>query len=102
MGASGTLTYRSSAQEWLDEKQERSQANKPSICGVPFPLHLVTQQQQHDAISGNRLTRRFQYREGFYNGHERKFQGFGLLLETDTDTQVSAIQNTTAQHTAPS
>lgn len=101
MGASGTLTYRSSAQEWLDEKQERSQAKKPSICGVPFPLHLVTQQQQHDAISGNRLTRRFQYREGYYNGHERKFQGFGLLLETDTDTQLSATLTTTAQHTEP-
>ena len=97
MGAKGTLTYRSSAQEWLDEKQQRASEGRPAICGVPIPLHLVTEQQHIDAITGNRLTRRFKYREGFYNGHERKFQGFGFLLETDS--QISGSDTATTSHT---
>ncbi|MEB0206600.1 SpvB/TcaC N-terminal domain-containing protein [Pseudomonas sp. CCC3.1] len=86
MGARGELNYRSSAQEWLDEKRERQQANKPQVSGLPFPLHLVTRQQQFDLISGNQIAQRFQYREGFYDPRERKFQGFGLLFETDAQT----------------
>ena len=86
MGARGELNYRSSAQEWLDEKREHHQANKQQISGLPFPLHVVTQQQQFDLISGNQIAQRFQYREGFYDPGERKFQGFGLLIETDAHT----------------
>lgn len=81
MGALGRLAYRSSAQEWLDEKQQRT----PRTGGLPFALHLVSEQQQQDQISGNQLTQRFTYREGFYDSLERKFQGFGLLMATDTD-----------------
>lgn len=86
MGATATLKYRSSAQEWLDEKRERRLANKPVVSGLPFALHVVSQQQQHDLISNNQMTQRFQYREGFYDSRERSFQGFGLLLQTDTHT----------------
>ena len=81
MGASGRVTYRSSAQEWLDEKPQRTQRTG----GLPFALHLVSEQQQLDQISGNQLTQRFTYREGFYDSLERKFQGFGLLMATDTE-----------------
>ena len=90
MGATGKLSYRSSAQEWLDEKRQLSLNNRPQTCGLPFPLHLVSQQQQLDLISGNPSTQRFQYRDGFYDATERKFQGFGLLLETDTEAGHSA------------
>lgn len=81
MGALGRLAYRSSAQEWLDEKLQRT----PRTGGLPFALHLVSEQQQQDQISGNQLTQRFTYREGFYDSQERKFQGFGLLMATDTE-----------------
>lgn len=94
MGATATLSYRSSAQEWLDEKQERQAANKPLVSGLPFPLHLVSQQQQQDVISGNRMIQQFQYREGFYDSRERSFQGYGLLLETDTPTLLGEPSGT--------
>lgn len=93
MGATATLSYRSSAQEWLDEKLERP-ANKSVQGGLPFPLHLVSQQQQQDLISGNRMIQRFQYREGFYDSRERSFQGYGLLLETDTPTLLGEPSST--------
>ncbi|WP_207283545.1 SpvB/TcaC N-terminal domain-containing protein [Pseudomonas sp. FW300-N2F2] len=86
MGAADTLDYRSSAQEWLDEKMERVQAGKPVTCRLPLALHLISSQTQLDEITGNRLTQTYAYRQGYYDGHEREFRGFGLLLQTDNET----------------
>ena len=84
MGTAGEVVYRSSAQEWLDEKallQDPSQA----VSEMPFPMHLVSEQRQLDQITGNHLSQLFSYRHGYYDGVEREFRGFGLLLQTDTE-----------------
>lgn len=86
MGAANRITYRSSAQEWLDEKASRVIAKKSLACHVPMPLHLVSRLVQRDEITGNRLTQRFAYRQGYYDGAEREFRGFGLLIQTDNET----------------
>ncbi|TVT84559.1 SpvB/TcaC N-terminal domain-containing protein [Pseudomonas sp. H3(2019)] len=86
MGATGSIRYRSSAQEWLDEKAEKIKAGKPLTCHVPFALHLVSKQTQLDEITDNRLTQSFSYRQGYYDGIEREFRGFGLLRQTDSET----------------
>lgn len=83
MGAVGTVSYRSSAQEWLDEKRERL-TQQPAVSYLPFPMHVVAQQAQLDEITGSRLTQHFQYRQGYYDGVEREVRGFGLLIQTDT------------------
>ncbi|MEB0091111.1 SpvB/TcaC N-terminal domain-containing protein [Pseudomonas sp. CCI4.2] len=85
MGAVGTVTYRSSAQEWLDEKQVLKAAGAVAVSQLPFALHVVVQQTQQDEITGNTLTQNFQYRQGYYDGLDRIFRGFGLLLQTDTE-----------------
>lgn len=87
MGASSQVTYRSSAQEWLDEKQELRAAGNPAHCQVPLAIHLASQQWQIDEITGNRLTQQMRYRQGYYDGHEREIRGYGLLLQTDSGTQ---------------
>lgn len=84
-GAAATLAYRSSAQEWLDEKQQLRATGQPVVCRLPFPVPVVSAQVQHDEITGNRLTQRFEYRKGFYDGDVRRFRGFALLLATDTE-----------------
>lgn len=86
MGAANRITYRSSAQEWLDEKASRVIAKESLACHVPMPLHLVSRLVQRDEITGNRLTQRFAYRQGYYDGVEREFRGFGLLIQTDNET----------------
>lgn len=86
MGASETIRYRSSVQEWLDEKAAHTKAGTPPVCHVPMALHLVSSQTRVDEITGNRLTRKFAYRQGYYDGVEREFRGFGLLLETDNES----------------
>ncbi|HVI54183.1 MAG TPA: SpvB/TcaC N-terminal domain-containing protein [Luteibacter sp.] len=85
MGVEGSVEYRSSAQEWLDEKQEYT--DPPSaVCRLPFPVHVVARQTQIDQITGNRLTQSFQYRGGYYDGVEREFRGFARLCQTDTES----------------
>ena len=85
MGADSRAYYRSSAQEWLDEKQELLAADEKPVCGLPFPMHLVVRQVQHDEITGNTLTQRLNYRRGYYDGRDREVRGFGLLLATDSE-----------------
>jgi YD repeat-containing protein len=94
MGASSGVSYRSSAQEWLDEKKQLLTNNKTAVSQLPFPQHLVRQQTQHDEISGNLLTQHFKYRQGFYDGIEREFRGFGLLIQTDSETNPNNAKDT--------
>ncbi|MBK5397755.1 toxin [Pseudomonas sp. TH39(2020)] len=89
MGAANCISYRSSAQEWLDEKAEKIKAGKPPICHIPFAMHVVSKKTQLDEITGNRLTQSFSYRQGYYDGIEREFRGFGLLLQVDSETPPS-------------
>jgi hypothetical protein len=81
MGCSTQVMYRSSAQEWLDEKP----AIDP-VCYLPFPVPVVKQQRQLDEITGNCLNQFFQYSQGYYDGRNREFRGFGLLRQTDSET----------------
>ena len=99
MGAATGVTYRSSAQEWLDEKVQLIAAGKDPVSDLPFAMHLVKQQTQLDEITGNCLTQGFSYRQGFYDRYEREFRGFGLLLQTDTE--ATAAERTSQGFTAP-
>ena len=85
MGYSSSVTYRSSAQEWLDEKERLLALARAPVCHLPFPLPVVKKQEQHDEITDNRLTQSFTWREGFYDGREREFRGFGYLQQLDCE-----------------
>jgi insecticidal toxin complex protein TccC len=84
-GLAMQLTYRSSAQAWLDEKQ----AMPDAVSRLPFPVQLISQLTQTDEITGKTLIQRYTYRHGFYDGHEREFAGFGYLEQWDTEHNVS-------------
>ncbi|AZF06453.1 SpvB/TcaC N-terminal domain-containing protein [Pseudomonas sp. R5-89-07] len=90
MGAQALIGYRSSAQEWLDEKRELQAKGQPAISQLPFALLLVSQHTQQDEITGNQRTQRVSYRQAYYDRLDREFRGFGLLLQTDTDSRKDA------------
>ncbi|WP_439849866.1 SpvB/TcaC N-terminal domain-containing protein [Pseudomonas syringae] len=96
LGASGQVSYRSSAQEWLDEKNELRAAGNIAVPELPFPVHVVVRQTMKDEVTGNTLTQLFSYRQGFYDPREREFRGFGLLLQTDTETPLQSQEDLTA------
>jgi insecticidal toxin complex protein TccC len=84
-GLDTQLTYRSSAQAWLDEKRD-----KPgTVSRLPFPVQVVSRHIQTDEITGNTLTRCYSYRHGFYDGREREFRGFGYLEQWDTERMTA-------------
>ncbi|VVN40506.1 SpvB/TcaC N-terminal domain-containing protein [Pseudomonas fluorescens] len=86
MGCSANVIYRSSAQEWLDEKRRLPTLRRFPACHLPFPVAVVKKQQQLDEITGNCLTQTFTWREGFYDSRDREFRGFGLLQQTDSES----------------
>jgi hypothetical protein len=96
MGATGEVTYRSSAQEWLDEKQTLQNAGQAAVSYLPFPVHVVVRQTQKDTVTGNKLTQLYQYRQGFYDPVEREFRGFGLVMQTDTEIPPDQQEGFTA------
>ncbi len=100
MGCSTRVSYRSSAQAWLDEKHERL-AQHPlaaATCYLPFPVQVVSQQVQEDEVTGNRTMQMSEYRHGVYDGREREFRGFGRIQHTDSE---SATGNDEVGFTAP-
>ncbi|MCG1048525.1 insecticidal toxin complex protein TcaC [Mycetohabitans sp. B6] len=94
-GLDTQLTYRSSAQAWLDEKQ----ATPDAVSHLPFPVQVISQVTHTDEITGNTLTQTYQYRHGFYDGYEREFAGFGSLEQWDTERNASNADDDTL--TAP-
>uniref|UniRef100_UPI0020104A8B SpvB/TcaC N-terminal domain-containing protein n=1 Tax=Pseudomonas moorei TaxID=395599 RepID=UPI0020104A8B len=95
-GASTTMAYRSSAQEWLDEKQ----ANPDSVCHLPFSMPLLSGVLSLDEISGNTLTQQYLYRNGVYAGADREFRGFGFVQQLDT-SNVAVSTALDAENIAP-
>ncbi|MEB0045104.1 MULTISPECIES: SpvB/TcaC N-terminal domain-containing protein [unclassified Pseudomonas] len=85
-GCNTQVTYRSSAQEWLDEKQQLFLHKTLATSYLPFPIQVVKEQSQLDEITGNRLVQSVSYAEGSYDGFEREFRGFGRLCQTDCET----------------
>jgi len=99
MGAEMRFAYTSSSHEWLDERLEDTNAR----CRLPFPIHVVQKVEQHDEISDNTLTHVTRYRRGYYDGEERQFRGFGLVLREDMESSVAAMELDAAgkPYTAP-
>lgn len=83
MGVNYTLSYRSSAQLWLDEKATPNHKKTP-VCYLPFPVHCVWKMETKDEITGNTLTSTVHYRHGAWDGSEREFRGFGYVEITDS------------------
>lgn len=100
MGACSRVVYRSSAQEWLDEKHDQhTNGVTHPVSHLPLAVPLVKQLIQLDEITENRLTQTFAYRAGYYDGRDREFRGFALLLQTDTE--ATATERTQAGFSPP-
>jgi hypothetical protein len=98
MGYSATLKHRSSAQFWLDEKRQELVARRKPVCHLPFPQMVLHWLRQDDEISGNYLMQFHQYFEGYYDGIEREFRGFGRVCQIDSELESGMAEG---GHTAP-
>ncbi|QHI96823.1 toxin [Xylophilus rhododendri] len=88
LGMSAQLDYRSSAQEWLDEKREGAGA-----CFLPFPVQVVSRQLTFDEVNRQTLTQCFRYRKGFHDLQEREYRGFGLVIHRDNESSSQPLED---------
>lgn len=98
MGYSATMGYVSSAQCWLDEKRQALMAQERPACYLPFPQQVLAWLRQDDEITGNYRMQFFEYFEGYYDGLEREFRGFGRVHQTDSEVEPGKADS---GHTAP-
>ena len=53
---------------------------------LPFPVQVVSRVEVIDEISGSKLTTEYRYHQGYWDGDEREFRGFGMVEQLDTET----------------
>ena len=81
LGAETRVQYAPSTRFYLADKRE----GRPWITRLPFPVHVVERVETYDHISGNRFVTRHAYHQGYFDGVEREFRGFGLMEQWDTE-----------------
>ena len=79
MGAQTHITYASSIDYYLKDKQDKL----PWITTVPFPVQVVAQVEHKDLIGQTNEVTTYEYHHGYYDGFEREFRGFGRVDRTD-------------------
>jgi RHS repeat-associated protein len=83
MGAVTSLRYATSTQFYLaDEGSSTSRWKAP----LPFAVHVVNRVEVIDEIAQGRLTTEFEYHDGYWDGVEREFRGFGRVQQRDTES----------------
>jgi RHS repeat-associated protein len=88
LGAETMITYAPSTQFYLEDKI----ADRPWVTRLPFPVHVVERAETIDRISRNRFVTRYAYHQGYFDGREREFRGFGMVEQWDTE-QFAALSN---------
>jgi RHS repeat-associated protein len=83
LGATLAVTYRSSAGEFLRDGARRATRWRTPL---PFPVQVVSSVVSTDQLSQNQLTTEYAYHQGYWDGAEREFRGFGLVEQRDAET----------------
>jgi RHS repeat-associated protein len=82
-GARTLVEYAPSTRFYLED--ERLPATRWR-SRLPFPVQVVARVEVIDQISGGKLTTEYRYHQGYWDGEEREFRGFGLVEQLDTET----------------
>lgn len=80
MGATTEIHYKSSVDYSLADRA----AGRPWLTSLPFPVSVVAEVDQTDAISRTRLVRVAQYSDGYFDPVDRQFAGFGYVQIQDS------------------
>jgi YD repeat-containing protein len=104
LGARTRVQYGSSVSHYLRDTYKRPIAGASSGNGsidpmefhvgyagkwkttLPFPVQVVDRVEVIDEISKGKLTTRYFYHHGYWDGGEREFRGFGRVDQFDTET----------------
>ena len=86
MGKEVKLTYNTSAAHYLRDKN----SSLPWISKIPSHLTVVDKLEVIDHISNTIFTTKYKYRDGHYDGKDRRFVTFGLVEQYDTESFLNS------------
>jgi RHS repeat-associated protein len=79
MGAVHDLEYAPSTRYSLADRQ----AGQPWRTRLAFPVHVVATSTLTEQVTGTTVTTGYRYRDGYFDGPDREFRGFGMTETTD-------------------
>lgn len=82
LGASTRIQYASSTKFYLADRA----AGTPWKTRLPFPVHVVERVETYDDVRRVRFVSEFRYADGYFDGDEREFRGFGYVEQRDTES----------------
>lgn len=88
MGTEVVVQYAASTEYYLADKA----AGTPWATKLPFPVHVVRQIERIDHIGHNRYVSRYAYHDGYFDGAEREWRGFGRVDQFDTEEFADTAQ----------
>jgi RHS repeat-associated protein len=83
MGAVTRVHYRPSTSYYLEDQKTVDRRWRTTL---PFPVQVVAKVEAVDEISRGKLTTEYRYHNGYWDGAEREFRGFGRVEQLDTET----------------
>ena len=75
LGREIAIEYRSSTDFYLEDRDNGT----PWTTKLPFPVRTVSRVTVKDRNSGDEYPTEYRYRDGYYDGVEKEFRGFGGL-----------------------
>ena len=81
LGAETRISYAPSTRFYVADQT----AGHPWVTRLPFPVQVVERTETIDWIGRNRLVTQYAYHDGYFNGYEREFRGFGLVEQWATE-----------------
>lgn len=81
------IRYRSSTDYALADAER----GNPWVLRPAFPVQVVERITRIDEVGGSRVTRVFQYRDGYYDPMERRFIGFAMVQSQDSETFADGL-----------
>jgi len=79
LGMETTISYQSSTDDYLADRE----AGKPWATKLPFPVQVVKSVTVKDLNSGQEHVTEYAYRNGYYDGVEKEFRGFGGVTKLE-------------------
>ncbi len=88
LGAMTQICYAPSTKFYVADKL----AGTPWVTRLPFPVQVVERIETFDYVSRNLMVMSYTYHDGYYDGVEREFRGFGRVESLDTE-EYAAVMN---------
>jgi RHS repeat-associated protein len=82
-GARTLIEYAPSTRFYLEDERRPETRWRSRL---PFPVQVVARVEALDEISRGKLTTEYRYHQGYWDGDEREFRGFGIVEQVDTET----------------